>query len=65
MADDLNAPPRKLRGTIEVDETYIGGKARNRNKPTKRGRSADDKTPVVAPVERGGDVGSGWKVLSS
>jgi transposase-like protein len=58
----------KLKGTVEVDETYVGGKVRRSNKrqyrpldhttPDKRmqtGRGAD-KTPVVALVERGGMV---------
>jgi transposase-like protein len=40
----------KLSGTVEVDETYVGGKVRG----TKRGRR--DKPPVVALVERGGEV---------
>jgi transposase-like protein len=60
----------QLQGTVEVDETYIGGKVRRSNKkqfkpldsskPNKRqqtGRGAD-KTPVVALVERGGQVRS-------
>jgi len=41
----------KLQGTIEADETYIGGKAHG-----KRGRGAANKTPVFALVERGGRV---------
>jgi len=38
-----------LTGTVEVDETYVGGKGRG-----KRGRGAERKTPVVALVERDG-----------
>ena len=38
-------------GTVEVDETYIGGKAKG-----KRGRGSDKKTPVVGLVEREGSV---------
>lgn len=56
MADDLDGPPRKLQGTIEIDETYVGGKPRYRNKANVGGRSTSTKTPVVALVERGGDV---------
>lgn len=62
----------KLGGTVEVDETYVGGKARRSNrkqfKPldpkqpdkrlTKTGRGSENKTPVVALVERGGSVRS-------
>jgi transposase-like protein len=46
-----------LRGTVEVDETYVGGKPRrNAGEPRpKRGRGTK-KTPVVALVERGGRV---------
>lgn len=43
----------KLQGIIEADETYIGGKAHG-----KRGRGADNKVPVFALVQRGGDVRS-------
>jgi transposase-like protein len=47
------APTDKLRGTIEADETYIGGKRRG------RGRGyVGNKTPVVSLVERGGRVRS-------
>jgi len=42
----------KLQGTVEADETYIGGKHRG----GKRGRGSDNKTPVFALVERGGRV---------
>jgi transposase-like protein len=41
-----------MKGTVEIDETYIGAK---RKKGTRRGRPGADshKTPVVALVERG------------
>lgn len=39
-------------GTVEVDETYVGG----RGKHNRRGRGAENKTPVVGIVERGGRV---------
>jgi transposase-like protein len=50
-----------LSGQVEVDETYIGGKARNMHKTERRqrirpGRSADHKTPVIGIIERGGRV---------
>ena len=50
----------KLFGTIEVDETYIGGKEGNKhaNKrdPLARGRSTRTKVPVVGLIQRGGEV---------
>lgn len=41
-----------LKGIVEVDETYVGGKARY----GKRGRGAGKKTPLVAMIERNGRV---------
>jgi hypothetical protein len=53
MAPDLlTAPP--LTGTVEVDETYVGGKPRYKG-ISKRGRGTS-KTPVFAAVERGGSI---------
>ncbi len=43
-----------LKGVVEVDETYIGGKPK-KNEKSKRGRGTK-KTPVVALVERKGNV---------
>lgn len=54
MSDDA---PGLLGGdgqTVEVDETYVGGKPRHRGPHNVRGPST--KTPVVAAVERGGRV---------
>ena len=45
-----------LPGIIEADETYVGGKPRNKDKNNKRGRGASGKTSVVGAVERKGDV---------
>lgn len=45
---DGNAP---LNGTVEADETYIGGK-----RPGKRGRGANGKTVVFGMLERDGNV---------
>jgi transposase-like protein len=46
--------PEKLTGTIEVDELYVGGRPRYKF-VSKKGRGTS-KTPVVAVVQRGGDV---------
>jgi transposase-like protein len=57
MTDD---PADLLRGIIEADETYVGGKPRRTNKkadhtPNKPGRGTK-KTAVIGAVERGGQV---------
>jgi transposase-like protein len=53
MAPD-NPAADKLTGTVEVDETYVGGKPRYRNQyPIGRGTK---KTPVFAAVERKGRI---------
>ncbi len=46
-----------LKDTVEVDETYIGGKPRKggNNEPNKRGRGTK-KAPVMAMVERDGNI---------
>ena len=55
-----NNAPQMLEGTIEVDETFIGGKNKNRhaNKKVKdsQGRSVKDKTPVLGLFERDGEL---------
>jgi transposase-like protein len=52
MAPDLIQP--KLTGTVEVDETYVGGKPRYKGR-SKSGRGTA-KTPVFAAVERNGRI---------
>jgi transposase-like protein len=53
----FNAP---LSGTIEVDETYVGGKGYNRHKSQRRKRKGKagvvNKTPVIGAVDRDGNV---------
>ena len=44
-----------LRGIVEMDETYVGGKPRMGGTPSKRGRGTK-KVPVVGMVERDGNV---------
>lgn len=53
MASDETGE-KTLTGTVECDETYVGGKPRCRG-ISKRGRGTS-KTPVFAAVERGGNV---------
>jgi transposase-like protein len=51
---------QKLSGTVEIDETYVGGLNGNRRQSKKlknaTGRSLKDKAPVVGIVERNGNV---------
>lgn len=48
----------ELEGTIEIDETFVGGKNKNRHRDKKvmnsQGRSFKDKTPVIGLVQRNG-----------
>lgn len=56
MADD-HSLPEPMTGTVEVDETYVGGKPRHKGAHNRKkcGRGTD-KAPVVAMVQRGGMV---------
>lgn len=51
--------PEMLKNTVEIDETYVGGKEKNKHF-VKKGKHAHGrsltKTPVIGMVERGGNV---------
>ncbi len=59
-ASTTQAYDEPLQNTIEIDETYVGGKNKNRHRNKKvrysQGRSTKDKTPVVGLMERGGQL---------
>ena len=58
--DQSNFIKDMLKGVIEIDETYVGGKNNNRHwdkkVPNCQGRSGEDKTPTLVMVERGGNA---------
>ena len=52
--------PDMLSGTVEADETFVGGKNKNRHADKKvkfsQGRSFKDKTPVLGMIQRKGKL---------
>ena len=60
-ARDADGSFDKFGGEVEVDETYIGGKARNMHKDVRKRKITGDrrcngKTAVIGMLERGGKV---------
>lgn len=60
FATRVNEKDTSLSGEVEIDETFVGGKNKNRHKDKKvercQGRSFKDKVPVFGILERGGKV---------
>jgi transposase-like protein len=58
--DKASGTFQKLSGTIETDETYIGGLAKNMHKSTKarrvHGTGGKDKVAIHGALERGGSI---------
>ncbi len=54
----IETAPEMLSGIVEADETYVGGKNKNRHANKKRDytKDGDEKIPVVGLLERGGKV---------
>jgi transposase-like protein len=46
----------KLMGIVEVDETYVGGKNKNKHRDKRRGRGVAGKVPIIGAIARKGNV---------
>ena len=46
----------KLTGTVEIDETYVGGKERNKHKSKRGNMGAQGKVGVIGAISRKGNV---------
>lgn len=51
----LMQPETKLGGIVEIDETWVGGKDKNRHWDKKKGHH-DNKVPIIGAVQRKGNV---------
>jgi IS1 family transposase len=49
-------PETKLGGIVEMDETWVGGKDKNRHWNKRRHSATKGKTPIIGAVERQGNV---------
>ena len=64
MTDGIDAAPKPLSGTVEADETYVGGKPRKGNRkngqpaPKRKPGRGTPKQPVMVLVERDGKARS-------
>jgi transposase-like protein len=58
VAASMGSVGGTINGTVEVDETYMGGKEKNKhaNKKLNKGRGTSGKQAVVGAVERSGKV---------
>lgn len=60
LALNIGTFVKQLTGEVEVDETFIGGKARNKHVAQRQrritGTGGKDKTAVMGIVERGGEI---------